>query len=65
MPTRLQGPRRRGARGNCHHAKGHTRDDAAFPGVHPNDLALCQRVDTFAHSLVAVPAGELLELDVR
>lgn len=40
-------------------------DDAAFPSVHPKDLALCQRVDTFAHALIAVPAGELLELKVR
>lgn len=39
-------------------------DDAAFPGVHPKDLALCQRIDTFAHALIAVPAGELLELEV-
>lgn len=39
--------------------------DVAFPGVHPKDLALCQQVDMFSHALIAVPVGELLELDVR
>lgn len=31
--------------------------DDAFPGVHPDDLALCCRVDAYDHALLTVPRG--------
>ena len=36
--------------------------DAAFPGVHPDDLGLCLQVDRFDCALSAEPAGDLLRL---
>jgi 2-phosphosulfolactate phosphatase len=36
--------------------------DAAFPGVHPDDLELCLQVDRFDFALRADPAGDLLRL---
>ena len=39
--------------------------DPAFPGFHPRDLELAQRVDVFNHALIAQPVGDLLELKVR
>lgn len=39
--------------------------DPAFPGFHPRDLELAQRVDVFNHAPIAQPVGDLLELKVR
>jgi 2-phosphosulfolactate phosphatase len=36
--------------------------DAAFPGVHPDDLRLCLQVDRFDFALHTEPAGDLLRL---
>jgi 2-phosphosulfolactate phosphatase len=36
--------------------------DPDFPGVHPDDLALCLQADRFSFALSAEPAGDLLRL---
>ena len=39
--------------------------DAAYPGVHADDLRLCLEVDRFDFALEAVPQGPLRRLERR